>query len=361
MRGTRAKSVGLGGDRRRRTPLSSARRPRAATVGDRVLAGQAGLLALRRPAAASSAGVRSTGTGRRAGDHQGDLAAHLAGRGPLGQLGQRARASPLHRSWSARGTPRPAGRPRTRATRSASDVGQPVRRLEEDQRARLGRPAPPAPAARRRPCAAGTPRSRTGRPAAPTPPARPARRTGRAARVTVDPGLDRGRHQPVARVRHRRHAGVGHHQHVLARRAARRAAAAPGPPRWPRRTTPPARTGAPPDRRTAAAAGGCPRPRSPAVVAERRRAAGRRRRPGCPAGSPPAAPVRVVELSLIAANRTISRVTATLEAPSAPQRPSSMTSTTPTSRRPTRPTRRRAGCRPRCSPGTTRTRWSAGA
>ena len=205
------------------TPASSA------TCGDRVLAGQAGLLALATSAASSGRRVLDR-LGRRAGDHQGDLAAHLAGRGPLGQLGQRPA---LHLFIGLGQLAAHRGRPvgPERARQIGQRLGQPVRRLEEDQRARLvgqlGRAA-----RRRSPALRGRNPSKqnrsTGSPdtasAASTadgpgqhasPRARPRPRPPPAGSPGPTPTASR-RRSPPARP---------------GRRAAPRAAAAPGPPR----------------------------------------------------------------------------------------------------------------------------------
>ena len=290
--------------------------------GDRVLAGQAGLLARGDRARPARPGVRSTAAGaapattRVISPRTSPAAAHSA------SVGQRAA---LHLFIGLGQLAAHRGRPvgAERGGQIGQRRGQPVRRLEEDQRARLaGQPGQRAGGARR-PCAAGTPRSRTGRPAAPTRPAPRAPRTGRAApsprarpRPRPPPAGSPGqtptacrRRSPPARPR---------------RLAARRAAAAAGPPRSPRRTTPPARTGA----RPRSAHSRCSRRVSSAAITggrlERRpqpgRGVGRVAQRGRGQHHPSS---RLLRRSCL--NPTITRVTATLEAPARPTRPSSTT------------------------------------
>ena len=107
--------------RRPRRTRPACETPRGAgDLGDRVLARLRRPLPERRPrrrgrSAPTSATVAAGGTA----DDERDLAAHVARR-PLGELGQRARGGSPRRSWSARGRPRPGGRRRTPAARSAS-------------------------------------------------------------------------------------------------------------------------------------------------------------------------------------------------------------------------------------------------
>ena len=170
---------------------------------------------------------------RRAGHHQGDLAARLALGGPVGQLAERPAAAPPRTSWSAPGRPRPAGRRRT---------------------SRPGRPAPrrSGAAPRRRPGCAPRRRARAAGSAGPT------RRAGQEA-LEAEPvagqpgqrqrggdgaraggggdrhaGVQRGPDQPVAGVGDAGHAAVGDQRDRRARARARRPVRGCGAPRCPR-------------------------------------------------------------------------------------------------------------------------------
>ena len=117
----------------------------------------------------------------RAGQHDGDLAAHRPDGRPLGQLGQRPAE---HLLVGLGQLPADRGRPvrSEHLDRGGQRVAQPVRRLEEHARPAARRPASAASAGAPPAGAARTPRSRTGRTAARTAPARWSPRTGRAGR-----------------------------------------------------------------------------------------------------------------------------------------------------------------------------------
>ena len=188
----------------------------------------------------SRAGARLTGAARRSAALVERVLAHPGGRGDLGHrlpsAGLPLGHQPLHRSHRVGRARRPGRRPRrrprasphrgrrrppsrassaeaapayllvglgqlpadrgpaVRARRRSASGGQgvrrAVRRLEEDHRPRLARPARPAAGSARRPCGAGTPRSRTGPPAVRRRPARSAPPTGPGTAVTADAVLD---------------------------------------------------------------------------------------------------------------------------------------------------------------------------
>ena len=103
------------------------------------------------------------------------------------------------------------------AARSAIVRGDAVGRLVEHHRAPLGGDLGEALGAARPPCGAGTPRTRTGSVGRPldTSAATNAAGPGHGRRPSK-PGVERGAHQPLARVADPRRAGVGHHRHVAA-------------------------------------------------------------------------------------------------------------------------------------------------
>ena len=149
-------------------------------LGDRVLAGRRRPASRRRPRRPARPGRHRRPPAAAPADDQGDLAAHALG-GPLRQLGQRPAADLLVGLGQL-----PADRGRPVGAEGRGRVGerggQPVRGLEEDHRPALVRQRGQRPAAARRPCAAGSPRSRSGRSAARTAPARSSPRTARARR-----------------------------------------------------------------------------------------------------------------------------------------------------------------------------------
>ena len=177
---------------------------------------------------------------RRAGHDQRDLAAH-ARRWPTRPARPARRAGPAHRSWSARGRPRPAGQRRTRRPgRPASrPAGAATRRRPA---CAAHRPARPARGARSPALRGRKPSKQNRSTGSPDTASAAITADGPGSTVTRNPAADRGGDQPVAGIAHGRHSGVGDQQHVLPGRAARPAAPACGRPRWPRRTTPPGRS-----------------------------------------------------------------------------------------------------------------------
>ena len=117
-----------------------------------------------------------------------------------------------------------------------------VRRLEEHHRALL---VGAAPASRRprSPALRGRKPSKQNRSTgSPETASAVSTADGPGHRGDRDAALDRGRHQPVARVGHRRHPGIGDQQHPLARLERLDQHRRCGPPRCPRSRTPPARS-----------------------------------------------------------------------------------------------------------------------
>ena len=186
---------------------------------------------------------------------------------------------PPRGSWSAPGTRRRGGRRRTpRPSRPARPrCGAAPRRRPSSAARRAARPAarPRSPALRGR-----KPSKQNRSTGSPETASAVSTADGPGTAVTVTPALDRGGDEPVARVGHRRHPGVGDQQHPLAaeqrvhehRGAGRLVALEVGDD--------PAGRASPRGRWSAVAAGGCPRRRPRRRWRAPRPAAAARRRPG---------------------------------------------------------------------------------
>ena len=163
----------------------------------------------------------------RAGDDEGDLAAHLAFGRPGGELAQRAGAALPRTSWSARGRAPPAAR--RRKLRPAQRASRATRRGDSSSTSVRRSVARTASRARRSPGPRGRKPSKTQR--------SDGRPETASAVVTADgPGHDVNRHsrlggrphQPVPRIGDPRHARIRDDGNRAARSACARSAAAPG-------------------------------------------------------------------------------------------------------------------------------------